>query len=159
MQDITKVQYRQRFCTGSVGLEGPWLAWIDGFPKIKDRHPMAQYEFRTKPEENEKRAPPPYGFCPICGADGIDRERRPNGNDRCSAGQMKIITKSLISINPYVRNSVKSEHLKSFRVCRCIRCNMLEEINIESHLCFHCVKEKANNQPNTHGEGTQKRGR
>lgn len=27
-----------------------------------------------------------YGFCPICGANGISRERRPNGNDRCSAG-------------------------------------------------------------------------
>jgi len=28
----------------------------------------------------------PYGFCPICGANGIIRERRPDGNDRCSAG-------------------------------------------------------------------------
>jgi len=24
-----------------------------------------------------------YGLCPICGANGISRERRPNGNDRC----------------------------------------------------------------------------
>lgn len=24
-----------------------------------------------------------YGLCPICGAEGISRERRPNGNDRC----------------------------------------------------------------------------
>jgi endogenous inhibitor of DNA gyrase (YacG/DUF329 family) len=28
----------------------------------------------------------PYGFCPICGANGITRERRLDGNDRCSAG-------------------------------------------------------------------------
>ncbi len=28
----------------------------------------------------------PYGFCPICGAYGVTRERRPDGNDRCSAG-------------------------------------------------------------------------
>jgi len=27
-----------------------------------------------------------YGFCPVCGADGVSRERRPDGNDRCSAG-------------------------------------------------------------------------
>lgn len=27
-----------------------------------------------------------YGFCPICGAKGISRERRPNGNDRCGNG-------------------------------------------------------------------------
>ncbi len=28
----------------------------------------------------------PYGFCPICGAKGVSRERRPDGNDRCSNG-------------------------------------------------------------------------
>ena len=27
-----------------------------------------------------------YGNCPICGADGISRERRPNGNDTCANG-------------------------------------------------------------------------
>ncbi len=26
----------------------------------------------------------PYGFCPTCGAPGMTRERRPNGNDVCS---------------------------------------------------------------------------
>jgi hypothetical protein len=35
-------------------------------------------------------APPPtktpYGFCPVCGAPGIRRERRPNGNDFCENG-------------------------------------------------------------------------
>jgi hypothetical protein len=28
----------------------------------------------------------PYGYCPICGAPGISRERRPGGNDNCSKG-------------------------------------------------------------------------
>lgn len=27
-----------------------------------------------------------YGYCPICGAEVISRERRPNGNDRCEKG-------------------------------------------------------------------------
>lgn len=27
-----------------------------------------------------------YGYCPRCGASGITRERRPNGNDRCANG-------------------------------------------------------------------------
>lgn len=27
-----------------------------------------------------------YGFCPICGAPGSQRERRPHGNDRCEKG-------------------------------------------------------------------------
>ncbi len=29
-----------------------------------------------------------YGFCPICGAPGASRERRPRGNDRCAAGHV-----------------------------------------------------------------------
>ncbi len=28
----------------------------------------------------------PYGLCPICGANGELRERRPHGNDRCAQG-------------------------------------------------------------------------
>lgn len=28
----------------------------------------------------------PYGYCPICGAPGVMRERRPNGDDRCANG-------------------------------------------------------------------------
>lgn len=30
--------------------------------------------------------PAPYGYCPLCGAPGLTRERRPNGNDRCILG-------------------------------------------------------------------------
>ena len=30
----------------------------------------------------------PYGRCPFCGAKGISRERRTNGNDRCTAGHV-----------------------------------------------------------------------
>ncbi len=28
----------------------------------------------------------PYGYCPLCGALGVSRERRPNGNDKCANG-------------------------------------------------------------------------
>lgn len=27
-----------------------------------------------------------YGYCPQCGAIGLSRERRPNGNDKCANG-------------------------------------------------------------------------
>lgn len=27
-----------------------------------------------------------YGFCPVCGAKGKTRERRPNGDDTCESG-------------------------------------------------------------------------
>lgn len=30
--------------------------------------------------------PSPYGYCPICGAPGVERERRKDGNDRCANG-------------------------------------------------------------------------
>lgn len=30
----------------------------------------------------------PYGFCPLCHAPGVSRERRPNGNDRCGKGHV-----------------------------------------------------------------------
>jgi hypothetical protein len=28
----------------------------------------------------------PYGKCPICGANGVQREKRPNGDDMCERG-------------------------------------------------------------------------
>lgn len=30
----------------------------------------------------------PYGFCPACGAKGVMRQRRPDGDDRCAAGHI-----------------------------------------------------------------------
>ena len=32
------------------------------------------------------KRPSPYGKCPTCGARGVFRERRPNGNDKCERG-------------------------------------------------------------------------
>ncbi len=29
-----------------------------------------------------------YGYCPHCGKAGIERERRPNGNDKCEDGHV-----------------------------------------------------------------------
>lgn len=36
-----------------------------------------------------------YGFCPICGAPGVERERRPNGNDACQQGHAYPSSKAL----------------------------------------------------------------
>jgi len=30
--------------------------------------------------------PAPYGYCPVCGAVGVSRERRPDGDDACANG-------------------------------------------------------------------------
>jgi len=29
-----------------------------------------------------------YGYCPVCGAVGVTRERRLNGNDKCENGHV-----------------------------------------------------------------------
>lgn len=40
----------------------------------------------VKPSGDDE--PPPYGYCPECGAPGFSRERRRNGNDECEAGHV-----------------------------------------------------------------------
>jgi hypothetical protein len=42
----------------------------------------------------------PYGFCPICGAPGANRERRPDGNDICRNGHTYPSRKSVGEVRP-----------------------------------------------------------
>ena len=51
------------------------------------------HDMNTNDMANPRRLPPasldeisPYGYCPTCGLPGEHRERRMNGNDRCSGG-------------------------------------------------------------------------
>lgn len=37
---------------------------------------------------NDGRLKMGYGFCPICGEEGVLRERRPDGNDNCKNGHV-----------------------------------------------------------------------
>jgi hypothetical protein len=41
-----------------------------------------------------------YGYCPLCGAAGKDRERRIGGNDTCAAGHVYPSRMSLASKPP-----------------------------------------------------------
>ena len=41
---------------------------------------------RLRKELEVEDNPAPYGYCPNCGARGVSRERRPDGNDRCESG-------------------------------------------------------------------------
>lgn len=63
--------------------------------KLQKRYPekytdaLAAEENRDRQAEREALQPSkssPYGYCPICGAPGASRERRPNGNDTCLRG-------------------------------------------------------------------------
>lgn len=39
-------------------------------------------------QKEKMGAVPAYGYCPICGRPGKQRERRPNGNDHCEDGHI-----------------------------------------------------------------------
>ena len=47
-----------------------------------------------------------YGFCPICGEEGISRERRINGNDTCKNGHKYPSKDSLNSKDQYLNNII-----------------------------------------------------
>ena len=70
------------------------IAWAD---LAKQLGITDQVEFRiparavepptVPPADTQKKGPEaPYGRCPICGAIGVAREKRINGNDRCANG-------------------------------------------------------------------------
>lgn len=44
------------------------------------------FDLVPNPEEQPAPRPAPYGYCPVCGAVGVSRERRPNGDDKCANG-------------------------------------------------------------------------
>ena len=56
----------------------PWgeMDWLNGCKAI-----TAIKEALAQPEPMAV-----YGYCPECGAKGVMRERRPNGNDKCANG-------------------------------------------------------------------------
>lgn len=39
----------------------------------------------------------PYGFCPLCGAPGVSRERRIDGNDTCASGHVYPAANAILS--------------------------------------------------------------
>jgi hypothetical protein len=49
----------------------------------------------------------PYGYCPMCGLPGVDRERRPDGLDHCKAGH--IYASRLAQTEPHADSSKKFE--------------------------------------------------
>lgn len=58
---------------------------------IKEKDVEKEDEDEDEEEEGKKA---PYGYCPECGAKGISREKRPDGNDKCEAGHTYPSSKS-----------------------------------------------------------------
>lgn len=67
--------------------------WLNPIPNASKARPRAA-------GSSEPACSAPYGFCPICGANGVMRERRPDGNDRCSAGHTYPSRNSVGEVRP-----------------------------------------------------------
>jgi len=47
----------------------------------------------------------PYGYCPICGNPGLERERCPNGHDQCQL-QHKYLSSDAVSFDSALKIKV-----------------------------------------------------
>ena len=59
------------------------------FAKLVAEKALAEHamqEVQRLGQEIEQEPVAVYGYCPQCGAKGVMRERRPNGNDKCANG-------------------------------------------------------------------------
>lgn len=70
---------RLSFCVKTIQGYGHFREGQDGF--------QALLELRQFCDELEGTISQ-YGYCPHCGKAGIERERRPNGNDKCEDGHV-----------------------------------------------------------------------
>ena len=60
------------------------LYWDNGKPEYDEARKALQVGKQALAQTQEPVAV--YGYCPECGAKGVMRERRPNGNDKCANG-------------------------------------------------------------------------
>jgi len=62
------------------------IASILACRNMLDAQPVPEVDRVIWPESTEQDPVAVYGYCPQCGAKGVMRERRPNGNDKCANG-------------------------------------------------------------------------
>ena len=60
------------------------LYWDNGKPEYDEARKALQVGKQALAQTQEPVAV--YGYCPECGAKGVMRERRPNGDDKCANG-------------------------------------------------------------------------
>jgi len=62
-----------------------------------------------KTEQAEQEPAAVYGFCPICGREGVSRERGFNGNDTCVTGHRYASSEAILDFPQPVQEPVKQE--------------------------------------------------
>lgn len=70
-----------------------------GFEVVNATHWKRDKPPRTV-ETYSPTCPSRYGYCPECGAPGVMRERRINGNDRCKNGCIYPSANAVMSVQP-----------------------------------------------------------
>ena len=78
----------------------------DGEPVVD----LAQLSSHVDEPQPEVRSAP-YGFCPQCGAPGVAREKRPNGDDVCENGHHYASASSILPPVEHVEPEVQPELL------------------------------------------------
>ena len=87
----------------------------------------AMQEVQRLGQEIEQEPVAVYGYCPECGAKGVMRERRPNGNDKCANG------------HTYPSSTSTPPQRKPLTYCQeCMRPNPIDGTD-----CAHGIKEVA----------------
>ena len=77
---MTEMEHKTRHKELQSKLPSTTILELMSWPKSQADNPT------SLPEDSHKE--PPYGYCPICGAIGVLRERRLNGNDTCENGHV-----------------------------------------------------------------------
>ncbi len=76
-----------------------------------------------------------YGYCPECGAKGVQRERRPNGNDKCINGHTYPSSKAtppqrtLVGLTDIEIEDIWFKHLNRNSQARAIEAKLKEKNN------------------------------
>jgi hypothetical protein len=78
LEKITPYKGQEDFLSDSLAITQ------DTITAIKEA--LAQHDSVQAKPEPEQEPVAVYGYCPECGAKGVMRERRPNGNDKCAKG-------------------------------------------------------------------------
>jgi ssDNA-binding Zn-finger/Zn-ribbon topoisomerase 1 len=71
------------YCMNNNGEKFPMFS---NDPLRQERNEKAITALKERLAQPEQEPVAVYGYCPECGAKGVQRERRPNGNDKCAKG-------------------------------------------------------------------------
>ena len=80
----------------------PLQGWFVKGPSDGKLNGVAGIALYTAPLLPEQEPVAVYGYCPKCGAKGVQRERRPDGNDKCVNGHTYPSSKATPPKRPWV---------------------------------------------------------